>query len=149
MKRRFYRLPRPKIKIDITNEALLRIAAERIHFTKENPQMISMDKKYKTRYGMDVRLLCTDGPGVQCVVGILDGSVHRWNQDGAFMPYGRYDQHDLVEDKPERGGYVNVYKNGAIGDLHITRESADRAAFRANERIACVKVTYTEGQFDA
>lgn len=60
--------------------------------------MISLDKKYKTRDGRDVRLLCTDGPGQFPVIGIVDGddSIGFWLSSG-MMRYDRETRYDLIE----------------------------------------------------
>jgi hypothetical protein len=57
---------------------------------------------------------------------------------------------DLVEVKEKQVRYVNVNKD-ADGNLykgcfHKTKQSADIAA--PQERIACVKIEFVEGQFD-
>lgn len=65
--------------------------------------MISMDKKYKTRDGRNVRLLCTDGPSKKWpVIGIIEGdeATTSWDALGSF--YGgsvAEDPADLVEQK--------------------------------------------------
>lgn len=55
--------------------------------------MIDMNKRYRTRDGRDVRILCTDGPGPRPVIGIIDGSrgPAHWSADGipgGYMEYG-------------------------------------------------------------
>ena len=46
--------------------------------------MINIDKKYKTRDGREVRLLCTDAPGIYPVVGIIAGlsGINTWSITG-------------------------------------------------------------------
>ncbi len=59
---------------------------------------ISLLKKYKTRDGKDVRLLCTDGPGEYPVIGIVDGlfGVNIWSMTGeSYVFQGAF--FDLVE----------------------------------------------------
>ena len=53
---------------------------------------------------------------------------------------------DLVMAPEEKVFYVNIYPE-EDGCIHHSRKTADRAASHGN-RIACVKVTYTEGQYD-
>lgn len=48
--------------------------------------MIGMKRKYKTRDGRNVRLLCTDGPGESHpVIGIIDNDlVYFWKLNGMY-----------------------------------------------------------------
>ena len=48
--------------------------------------MIDINKKYCTRDGRDVRLLCTDGPGESHpVIGIIDNDlVYFWKLNGMY-----------------------------------------------------------------
>lgn len=57
---------------------------------------ISMDKKYQTRDGRPVRILCVDAPAAFPVVGIAEETVHRWNADGTCRAAGAV-HFDLVE----------------------------------------------------
>lgn len=60
--------------------------------------MISMDKKYKTRDGRDVRILCTDAPGDYPVVGLINNVlVHSWTSNGAFNRDPSLGPSDLIE----------------------------------------------------
>ena len=58
--------------------------------------MIEMGKKYQTRDGRAVRILCVDGPGSHPVVGIVEGEDNpdTWNMDGTWS--ARIDSWDLV-----------------------------------------------------
>ena len=60
--------------------------------------------------------------------------------------YYKYPGTDLVMAPEEKVFYVNIYPE-EDGCIHHSRKTADRAASHGN-RIACVKVTYTEGQYD-
>lgn len=53
---------------------------------------------------------------------------------------------DLIDVPVEKTVWLNMYPGGATSVHHHTRDEADRIAMPP--RIACVKVTYTEGQFD-
>lgn len=56
--------------------------------------MISMDKKYKTRDGRGVRLLCTDSTHTTYpIVGMIGTIMHMWTKDQS--------SYDLIEDKPK------------------------------------------------
>lgn len=53
--------------------------------------MIDFDKPVQTRSGVPVRVLCTDAPGPQPVVGIVPGEdpgVEVWSLDGSYVPAG-------------------------------------------------------------
>ena len=66
--------------------------------------MISMDKEYKTREGLEVRVYATDGAGPYPVQGAIkrsDGWVcATWLSDGHVRRLGKEDRDDLVEVKP-------------------------------------------------
>ncbi len=63
--------------------------------------MIDMAKKYKTRDGRDVRILCVDGPGESPVVGFAAGLLTRWMKCGAFSADLQGSCADLIEQVPE------------------------------------------------
>jgi hypothetical protein len=48
--------------------------------------MIDINKKYQTRDGRAVRILCVDGPEDQCVIGIVDGEdgPDTWTIEGIW-----------------------------------------------------------------
>ena len=61
--------------------------------------MININKKYKTRDGRNVRLLCTDGPGEYPVIGIINNEdLGEWTSLGRYFPQ-RPSEHpsDLIE----------------------------------------------------
>lgn len=104
---------------------------------------ISMDKKYRTRDGREVRIYAVDG---RTPAGQVHGAVNYgdgWKQFGWYIS-GQYDCSeesclDLIEVKPRIYCvyWVNVYPNyGAC--CHKTKEEADKCA--GQDRIACVKV---------
>ena len=76
--------------------------------------MIDITKKYKTRDGRPVRILCVDAPGKYQVVGIIEGTEFptTWTTEGMITINLPTPELDLVEDKPklrvER--WVNLYK---------------------------------------
>ena len=69
---------------------------------RNEDKLICMCRKYRTRNGESVRLLCTDGPGKQPVVGFVDGDdcVHSWDAYGNFMKAGKSGL-DLILDEGE------------------------------------------------
>lgn len=53
------------------------------HAHASEPKLIQMGKKYKTRDGRDVRILCVDGEmKSHPVVGLIDGQSYQWPADG-------------------------------------------------------------------
>ena len=95
--------------------------------------MIDMNKKYRTRDGRDVRLLCVDWKNEDySVVGLLPApngkeSIFWWTIEGNSRLDGKECTRDLIEVKPER--WVNLYwKNGRPfiypHSWHDTREKA-------------------------
>ena len=47
--------------------------------------MIELGKKYQTRDGRAVRILCVDGPGEQPVVGLIGEMVANWDMNGIYF----------------------------------------------------------------
>ena len=103
--------------------------------------MISMDKKYRTRDGREVRIYATDGGGEVPVHGAVKGPTGWvsccWQRDGVQMFYE--DTYDLSEVKPriKRTVWLNVYADKS-GDYSQARSIADCMA--GPNRIACVDV---------
>ena len=102
--------------------------------------MISMDKKYRTRDGREVRIYAVDGNMPLCVHGAFkDHGEWRpcsWQQDGVqFFVKGPF---DLIEVKPriKQTKWVNVYPDWQT--IYSDKKEADYLA--TPDRIACVKV---------
>lgn len=109
-------------------------------------KLVSLDKKYKTRDGRDVRLYAVDGNTPFTVHGSVNRVVKSWTSTGKFWP-ARDSNADLIE-QPEtftRTVWVNVYPSNSLlqneGTTRCTKERADQ--FGGNKRIACVQVTIT------
>ena len=107
--------------------------------------MIDINKKYQTRDGRPVELLTTNARGAWPVVGYIgDGDqVSRWAIDGAFCGTSPIRTLDLVEVKPKRVVWLNVYPDGDRSS-HESREDADSRSL--DGRIACLKVEFEEGE---
>lgn len=101
--------------------------------------MISMDKQYRTRSGLEVRIYAVDGVDHSPVHGayMRNGEWHlcSWDRQG-ITPYGN--DVSLIEVKPriQREEWVNIFKNFSEG--YKDKETADRMG---RDRIACVKIT--------
>lgn len=77
--------------------------------------MISMDKKYRTRDGRAVRLLCTDSPyQVYPVVGLVGTEVVIWTFDGYICGDKFKRDLDLIE--------VNPYEDFKIDEPVMVRD---------------------------
>ena len=84
------------------------------------PSTICMGKKYRTRDGWNVRVLCVDAPGPGSVVGIVDRDdctqyTSRWRANGELVE-GMKNRDDLVEVRTriKREVWLNVYDDGSV-----------------------------------
>ena len=98
---------------------------------------ISMDKKYRTRVGHEVRIYAVDGYRDYPIHGAImeDGwCVHNWTENGK----GALSRYDLIEVKPriKRTAWLNVYKHHVVE--FDTKHMADKLA--DENRLACIKV---------
>lgn len=61
-----------------------------------------MDKKYRTRNGESIRILCIDGPNKQYPVIVIrnNKSITIYTHDGHFTIFQTPHMHDLVEISP-------------------------------------------------
>lgn len=97
--------------------------------SKCTPKKIELGKKYQTRDGKPVRILCIDGPSKDYpIVGVIGNnsfvstwtSTGQWNQQGGSF--------DLVEVKEKKKMYINVYQSVSgryrVGGLHSTPAEA-------------------------
>lgn len=108
--------------------------------------MISLDKKYRTRDGREVRLFMDDsGYGGCPILGAYKDKSGcwisgYWGRNGRVNFHGP-DDRDLVEIKPriQREVWINLYRDMYGGGVYFSKETADNRA--ATNRIACVKLT--------
>lgn len=107
-------------------------------------------KPVQTRDGRSARIICTDKKGEAPIVALVsaisgDSEItYSFFLDGSFYcDDGTYPL-DLVNTPEEKTLWLNVYHDGVVN--HLTKEVAERCA--GQNRIACIKVTYKEGQFD-
>lgn len=102
---------------------------------------ITMDKKYVTRDGKTVRVLCVDAPGEYSVIGLVSG----WPEPACFTIVGTYwdsrvSHHcDLIEEVSAIVTYANLYQDGYHGLFSETPDGAQRAARWSS--IGVVKIT--------
>jgi len=109
--------------------------------------MIDIKKKWRTRSGLDVRLVSDQGHPDWPIVGYVDNASEpvAWEGSGCYLGSSQPDDYDLVEVKEKKVMYVNVYDDGEL-IRHVSSKSANNEA--SSTRIACVRVEYEEGQFD-
>jgi hypothetical protein len=121
------------------------------------PTLIDPSKKYRTRDGREVlRILCTDAPGPYPVVALLasgyeSACVAIFTSDGRYLESGST-LSDLIEAPPQPKqyeGWVNVYRissGESISGLRSSKREADEHADCGMDRIACLHLTFTEGE---
>lgn len=113
------------------------------------PALIDPAKAYQTREGCAVRIYAVDGGGEEPVHGAYqkDGVWFgtTWLADGMYYG-GVAEPRDLIEVKPERDGWVNVYANleyPSASILHATKTEADESATEG--RTSCLHLKFREG----
>lgn len=101
-----------------------------------------------------VRVLCidakiTDYPVVALVADKGSGLEYTCTLTSEGSEFVGVHSHGVqVENVPEtRVAYLNIYPGKSGMCSHTTRKEADLAA-NGPDRLACVRVEYTEGQFD-
>lgn len=94
--------------------------------------MIDMSRKWKTRSGLPVRILCVDAIGLASIVGLVNVGgfevARTWSKEGNC---NGPEEHNLIEDKPklvvER--FVNILQDKDDGSItlhdHRTKEDAE------------------------
>ena len=119
--------------------------------------LISMDKKYKTRDGEDARILCTNNVDGEIwkVVAVVNGSVSLYTDSGRFNSNG-VSGNDLIEVPEEKELWIEVFKsNGEVLSCSYETEEDMRDSiidsFNSNSAklytlIATKKITYVEGE---
>lgn len=112
--------------------------------------MIDMNKKYRTRDGRAVRVLCVDREHSEYpVVALVNNSVVTYTKDGSVMiGLGlNADQFDLIEVKSEVIKWVNVYSDNSIGRMQSTWPQAALVNHADGvKKIGFLKITFVEGE---
>lgn len=108
---------------------------------------IDWTKPVQTRDGRKVVIYCTDAPGTERVHGRVEGSGWplSWQADGAYKCGGASSLDLINAPEPKRVAWVNLYPD-QHGSAYKTKAEADE--FCAHNRIACVRVEWSPGQFD-
>jgi len=111
--------------------------------TEKNMTVISIDKKYRTRDGREVRIYAMDGDSREPIHGALRDYSGNWNHSAWFRTgenIYKIKDADLVEVKPriKQTYWYNVYSNPKDCNIATTKKEADEKAYY--NRLACVKV---------
>lgn len=123
--------------------------------------LISMDKKYKTRDGLEARVLCIDnyyGDGDFPIIALVEGETSTYTVTGGFYSH-KEDDNDLIEVPEEKELWLEVYSvtknsNTNIRFFSYNSDEALRLGITANrvafgdkyQLIATKKITYVEGE---
>jgi hypothetical protein len=106
-----------------------------------------MDKKYRTRNGRDIRVLCVDKPGSNPVVVVDRAEVYTCTKDGRYWSDGCESIHDLIEVIPQT---VHVYWSSIFPDGECTWSYKNKATLvdrKADGRtIYKITSTWAEGK---
>lgn len=102
-----------------------------------------------------VQIITTEGRGTYPVVGYIGDSNKPtvWTANGRKQA-GLITSEDLMNaPPPKQVRYVNIYGDGretmaGMFRFNLTRAEADEKAQSTNRRTACIRIEYTEGQFD-
>lgn len=112
--------------------------------------LLDLTKPLQTKAQRPVRILSTEGKEPYPIVGYIGDSPRptAWTQEGKC--HNDAPVANLENVPPARHvGYVNVYGDDGDGYTYAVRKDRATADERAGDgRIACVRIEYTEGQFD-
>ncbi len=122
-------------------------------------KLISMDKKYKTRDGLEARVLCIDNYYLNSdfpVIALVEGETFTYTVTGGLYSHIE-DDSDLIEVAQEHCVWVEVFKShGDILSCSYESENAMRNSindsFESNDKegyqlIATKKIVVTDGEF--
>ena len=101
--------------------------------------MFDPTKPYQRRDGKFAKIIYTRTDGTLIVLDADEG-VFFVNKDGNYY-FGKEYDYDLVNVPKKIEGWLNLYPHSSLSD---SKESADINA--ANGRVACIFVSFTEGE---
>ena len=112
---------------------------------------IRMDRKYQTRDGRPVRILCVDANRDCRIVGLVLSEKGKeeliaWYPNGNYMVSSYSNEYDLINAKTKKEGWVNIYPDESCivtQGIHDSKEKADAIRAFLN-RTACVKIEWEE-----
>ena len=110
-----------------------------------------VNKWYKRGDGELIRVVCVDAPGDYPVIGCYEnGNPLTYTSSGQYYADRRWVDLDLIPApiEPKKKGvvWVNVYDDGDLGGAYDSPDEAD--ANQYHDRIARIRVSWEEGQFD-
>lgn len=94
----------------------------------ENNKAIDMNKKYKTRSGLPVRIVCVDRKDEEMnVVGLIGVDadcelILTWDKNGSFLNSKNLDEYDLIE--------ISPYEDFKVDDLCVVKDYCGNHFFR-------------------
>lgn len=102
------------------------------------------NKKFQTRSGDPVRILCIDAGGTYPIVGISEGDVYRWCDSGTYDIDDQSTKDiDLINAKTKREGWLNICQGNSVSCfIRDSREEADKVA--GSDRVACIHIEWDE-----
>jgi hypothetical protein len=125
---------------------------------EEIMNLVSMDKRYKTRDGRDVRVLCVDNVtahGVYPVVAVIGGAPSMFTATGRDVDDYHETEDDLIEQPEYKELWTEIFTvgNSDVRVVYYLSETAlqigvaSNRGFYANnyKLIAIKKITYVEG----
>lgn len=116
------------------------------------------NKKYTTRNGKPVRILCVDAIGEWPIIGTMIDEFHCDPREYPIVfdhegkrEHGYDDPNDLINAKTKREGWVNVFKlherDYQTSGVFFSEEKADMqpvSAVWGADRIACIRIEWEE-----
>lgn len=107
-------------------------------------------KTYKTRFGHDARVICTDRKGSDyCIIALLDDgteTICSLTETGRYTKNTTH-QFDLIPEKERIEGWVNVYRR-PDGSMYFGRaadtkdEALERSLISMNTLVDTIKIEY-------
>ena len=104
------------------------------------------------RNGETGRVICIDRDGRWSIITLRKTGELRIHRETGQADDGEdKSDFDIMPEKKQLAGWVNVYPDFTGESLHTTRESADKATSSRGGRIACVdlskyNITYEQGE---
>ena len=109
--------------------------------------MTDFTKPVQTRSGLPVTIITTEGRAGYPVLGYIgdEKDLSHWSLNSHYV-LDLDNKYDLINVPEKRVGYINLFSNFTARGNYTDKSQADRSA--GQNRIACIRVEYTEGQFD-
>ena len=117
---------------------------------KKNP-----NRKVVTRYGLPVRVICTDKKGEYPVVALIRKSdnneeAHSFKENGLYIE-GHEVSTDLFFDTEKKEGYINLYRSKLFSGMFqtsvhvLSKDVAEKEAAKyPDDFIATAKISWEE-----